>query len=104
MRKSPKKSSRVRKSVKSPKKSPCKKGWVINPLTGRCIMKFKQEYEYCTCHDIPNAVKVNKHIEENCINHNFIYFNPFVFYTREDGTLKYELSDNCVHLGNNLFF
>ena len=39
---SPKKSSRVRKSVK---KSPCKKGWVVNPLTGRCIMKFKQGYE-----------------------------------------------------------
>ena len=50
------------------------------------------------------TIKVNKHIEENCINNNFIYFNPFVFYTREDGTLKYELSDNCVHLGNNLFF
>ena len=45
MRKSPKKSSRVRKSVKSPKKSPCKKDWIVNPLTGRCIMKFKQGYE-----------------------------------------------------------
>jgi hypothetical protein len=50
------------------------------------------------------TMKVNKRIEENCINNNYIYFNPFFYYMREDGTLKYELSDNCVHLGNNSFF
>jgi gamma-glutamylcyclotransferase (GGCT)/AIG2-like uncharacterized protein YtfP len=44
MRKSLKKSTSRRKSP-SPKKSPCKKGWVINPLTGRCMMKFKEGYE-----------------------------------------------------------
>jgi hypothetical protein len=50
------------------------------------------------------TMKANKRIEENCTNNNYIFFNPFFYYTREDGTLKYELSDNCVHLGNNSFF
>ena len=50
------------------------------------------------------TMKVNKRIEEKCINNNYIYFNPFFYYMREDGTLKYELSDHCVHLGDNSFF
>ena len=48
--------------------------------------------------------KVNKKLEELSLIHNYIYFNPYNYYTRDDGTLKYELSDNCVHLGNNLYF
>ena len=48
--------------------------------------------------------KVNQLLEEISINNNYIYFNPYSYYTRPDGTLKYELSDNVVHLGNNSFF
>lgn len=48
--------------------------------------------------------KVNDRIRFNCEIGGYIYFNPFGFYTRPDGTLKYELSDACVHLGNNSFF
>ena len=48
--------------------------------------------------------KVNKKLEELALINNYIYFNPYNYYTRDDGTLKYELSDNCVHLGNNLYF
>jgi hypothetical protein len=50
------------------------------------------------------TMKVNKLIEHNCANRGYIYFNPFDYYTRSDGTLKYELSDLCVHLGNNSYF
>jgi hypothetical protein len=50
------------------------------------------------------TMKVNNRIEHNCIKYDYIYFNPFDYYTRVDGTLKYELSDNCVHLGNNMYF
>jgi RimJ/RimL family protein N-acetyltransferase len=48
--------------------------------------------------------KVNKLLEELSINYNYIYFNPYSYYERPDGTLKYELSDNVVHLGDNSFF
>ena len=48
--------------------------------------------------------KVNKLLEELSIINNYIYFNPYSYYERPDGTLKYELSDSIVHLGNNSFF
>jgi hypothetical protein len=48
--------------------------------------------------------KVNKLLEELSIINNYIYFNPYSYYERPDGTLKHELSDSNVHLGNNLFF
>lgn len=48
--------------------------------------------------------KVNKLLEELSIINNYIYFNPYSYYERLDGTLKHELSDSTVHLGNNLFF
>ena len=35
---------------------------------------------------------------------NYIYFNPYSYYERDDGTLKHELSDTRVHLGNNSVF
>jgi hypothetical protein len=34
----------------------------------------------------------------------YAYFNPYEQYTDEDGTLKYELSDTSVHIGNNNLF
>jgi hypothetical protein len=48
--------------------------------------------------------KVNKLLEELSITNNYIYFNPYSYYTTPDGTLNYELSDKNVHLGNNSFF
>jgi len=48
--------------------------------------------------------KMNHLLNEYCNKYNYIYFNPFDYYTREDGTLKYEFSDLTVHLGNNTYF
>ena len=48
--------------------------------------------------------KVNKKIEELAKENHFIYFDPYSYYTRKDGTLIYELSDSIVHLGNNSYF
>jgi len=48
--------------------------------------------------------KVNKLLEQLSNKHNYIFFNPYSYYTREDGTLKFELSDNICHLGDNSFF
>ena len=48
--------------------------------------------------------KMNNLIQEYCDNNNFIYFNPYSYYTRENGTLKYELSDSSVHLGDTTYF
>jgi len=48
--------------------------------------------------------KVNNKLEEQSIRNNYTYFNPYAYYTREDGTLKHELSDGIVHLGDNTHF
>ncbi len=48
--------------------------------------------------------KVNLKLEELSKINNYVYFNPFDNYKREDGTLKHELSDNSVHLGDNSYF
>lgn len=50
------------------------------------------------------TAKINKKIEEHSKINNYTYFNPYDYYTREDGTLKYELSDRIVHLGDNSYF
>lgn len=47
--------------------------------------------------------KVNTKLEEYAHINNYIYFNPYAFYTRPDGTLKHELSDTTVHLGDNTY-
>ena len=48
--------------------------------------------------------KVNNKLEELSKQNNYIYFNPYSHYTRQDGTLKHELSDSTVHLGDNSYF
>ena len=48
--------------------------------------------------------KVNTLLEKLSIINNYIYFNPYSYYERPDGTLKHELSDLNVHLGDNLVF
>lgn len=45
--------------------------------------------------------KLNTLLKEHSKRNHYTYFNPYAFYTREDGTLKYELSDSIVHVGNN---
>jgi len=45
--------------------------------------------------------KANTIIKELCYSNGYIYFNPYEYYTRDDGTLKFELSDNIVHIGDN---
>jgi hypothetical protein len=44
---------------------------------------------------------MNKLLKEGCSRLGYIFFDPYDTYTREDGTLKYELSDNCIHVGQN---
>ena len=48
--------------------------------------------------------KVNKLLEELSNKNNFIYFNPYNYYTRDNGTFKFEFSDNNVHLRDNAYF
>lgn len=50
------------------------------------------------------TLKMNTLLEEKCKELNYKYFNPYNFYTRSDGCLKYEYSDNTVHLKDNTFF
>ena len=50
------------------------------------------------------TLKVNTQLETLAHKNNFVYFNPYSYYTREDGTLKHELSDTNVHLGDNSHF
>ena len=50
------------------------------------------------------TMKMNVLIEEYCNINEYVYFNPYNYYTRDDGTLKYEFSDKCVHLGDNSVF
>jgi hypothetical protein len=44
---------------------------------------------------------INKLLEEGCSKHGFIFFNPYEPYTQENGTLRHELSDKCIHVGQN---
>ena len=48
--------------------------------------------------------KLNELLENRCEQYDFIYFNPHMGYTRDDGTLQYERSDQTVHLGDNSIF
>jgi hypothetical protein len=50
------------------------------------------------------TLKVNTQLEALAKKNNYIYFNPYSYYTRDDGTLKHELSDTNVHLGDNSHF
>jgi lipopolysaccharide biosynthesis glycosyltransferase len=45
--------------------------------------------------------RINELLNEGCSRLGYIFFNPYSPYTREDGTLNYELSDKCIHVGNN---
>jgi hypothetical protein len=45
--------------------------------------------------------KMNIQLQEKCKENNFIFTDLFPFYRRPDGTLKYEFSDNTMHVKNN---
>ena len=47
---------------------------------------------------------MSKGVKELSNKNGYIYFNPYYYYTRENGTFKHELSDSNVHLGDNSFF
>jgi hypothetical protein len=44
---------------------------------------------------------INKLLEEGCALNGYYYFDPYAPYTKEDGTLRYELSDKCIHVWQN---
>lgn len=58
----------------------------------------------CDADRVRYTSKVNTLLELFSVKNGYHYFNPYNYYTRADGTLKYELSDNTVHLGNNKHF
>jgi len=45
--------------------------------------------------------KMNYLIKDHCTGSQFHYFYPYTDYVRPNGCLKYELSDRCVHIGDN---
>lgn len=44
---------------------------------------------------------VNRHLSDLCEKYNFLFFDPYAPYTREDGCLRRELSDGNVHVGDS---
>lgn len=50
------------------------------------------------------TTKMNVLIESYCNTHKYVYFNPYDYYTQDNGTLKYNMSDTCGHLGDNSYF
>jgi lipopolysaccharide biosynthesis glycosyltransferase len=44
---------------------------------------------------------LNALLEEACKEYGYYFFNPFDMYKRHDGTLKYDMSDGCIHIGKN---
>lgn len=48
--------------------------------------------------------KLNQLVEHMCKKNQYIYFDPYVTYTCDDGTLRFEYSDNTVHLGDTTAF
>jgi hypothetical protein len=45
--------------------------------------------------------RINELLEEGSSKYGYVFFNPYEPYTRPDGTLKYELSDKCIHVWQN---
>jgi hypothetical protein len=46
---------------------------------------------------------VNNHLSELCRQNNFVFFDPYEPYTRDDGCLRRELSDGNVHVGDSRY-
>jgi len=50
---------------------------------------------------ITYTLELNRLLEEACAENGFTFFDPYDPYRRADGTLNYELSDSCIHVGKN---
>lgn len=48
--------------------------------------------------------KMNQLLELFCNKYGMYFFNPFSYYTRDNGCLKHELSDGNVHIAHNYYF
>jgi hypothetical protein len=58
----------------------------------------------CEADRVRYTSKVNTLLESSSVKYGYTFFNPYDYYRRADGTLKYELSDNTVHIGDNRHF
>ena len=47
------------------------------------------------------TIKINSMIEKLCNQYEYLYFNPYNYYERIDGTLDYKYTDGIVHLVDN---
>jgi hypothetical protein len=47
--------------------------------------------------------KMNKLIQQKCLEYDYIYFDPYKKYTDDEGCLNYELSDTICHIKENSF-
>ena len=45
------------------------------------------------------TLKINNLLNCYCAQNDFIYFDPYIYYKRPDGTLKFEYSDGLIHIG-----
>jgi hypothetical protein len=79
---------------------------IIPPTSNLEYINRNPEYPFVGTDDdrVRYTFKMNNLLKKFCEDYNYVYFNPYNFYTRDNGTLKYEFSDNTVHLGNNLYF
>ena len=50
------------------------------------------------------TIKMNNLLREYCDKYDYIYFDPYKFYSDESGCLKFELSDTCGHIKINTHF
>jgi hypothetical protein len=46
---------------------------------------------------------MNKLLKDQCDTNQFIFLDIYDYYSNEDGTLNYELSDKCVHIEDNAY-
>ena len=48
--------------------------------------------------------EINRLLLEGCKKQGYYFFNPYRPYVREDGCLKYEISDKCIHIEDTAHF
>jgi len=51
---------------------------------------------------VENTLRINSYLKEATKN-TFLLLEYHDYYARLDGTLKYELSDHCVHIKENTY-
>jgi hypothetical protein len=65
--------------------------------------KITHEYPFqlSDAHRVRFRERMNSLLQQYCQENHFIFFDPYEFYTRPDGTLKFEYSDTNVHIQEN---